>query len=224
MRKLLLSAFATGLALALFASPVMAQDGGDQPETPEAKPERKRGEGRRGDGRRGDGRRGEGRRGEGRRGEGRGRRGGEEMRKRREAMMKKYDKNKDGKLDDTERAALMDDRINKMFTELDKNSDGKIDAAEAKAAGRRGGFVMRADADKDGSVTKAEMKKIFGQRRRGQGRRGEGRRGEGRRGEGRRGEGRRGEGRGRRGEGRDGDGDAPKKKPAPKPTRKREPI
>lgn len=209
MRKLLLSAFATGLALALFASPVMAQDGGDQPETPEAKPERKRGEGRRGEGRRG-----EGRRGEGRRGEGRGRRGGEEMRKRREAMMKKYDKNKDGKLDDTERAALLNDRINKMFTELDKNSDGKIDAAEAKAAGRRGGFVMRADADKDGSVTKAEMKKIFGQRRRGQGRRGEGRRGEGRR----------GEGRGRRGQGRDGEGEAPKKKPAPKPTRKREPI
>ena len=171
MRKFLLSAFATGLALALFASPVLAQDG----DKPDAKPEKK--EGRKGDRRRGEGRKGEGRKGEGRKGKGR---RGEEFKKRREAMMKKYDKDGDGKLNETERKAMMTARINDMFKELDKNADGKIDAAEAKAAGRRGGFVMRGDADKDGSVTKEELTKLIGRgRRRSQGGR-DGRKGKGR--------------------------------------------
>ena len=55
--------------------------------------------------------------------------------------LKKYDKNGDGKLDETERAAMKKDREAEMLKKFDKNGDGKLDDAEkeaAKAAGAKG--------------------------------------------------------------------------------------
>ncbi len=93
---------------------------------------------------------------------------------------------------------------------LDKNDDGKLDQSELGE--RRQGLMARADADKDGFVTKDELTKAMTQRG-GRGGFGGGRPGEGRPGEGRPGEdGPPGEGRpgedGPPGEGRRGGGTA----------------
>jgi Ca2+-binding EF-hand superfamily protein len=48
-------------------------------------------------------------------------------------LLKKYDKNGDGKLDQEERAALQKDRQAEMMKKYDKNGDGKIDEEERKA-------------------------------------------------------------------------------------------
>lgn len=53
------------------------------------------------------------------------------------------------------------------FAQLDKNGDGKIDRGEAAAAPRLAERFDRLDADKDGSVTAAEMKAAHGDRREG---------------------------------------------------------
>jgi Ca2+-binding EF-hand superfamily protein len=68
---------------------------------------------------------------------------------------------------------------------LDKNDDGKLDRSELGE--RRQGLMARADADKDGFVTKDELTKAMTQRG-GRGGFGGGRPGEGRPGEGRPGE------------------------------------
>ena len=56
-------------------------------------------------------------------------------------VLEKYDKNKDGKLDDAERAELQKDREvarkerqAEMLKKYDKNGDGKLDDAERTAA------------------------------------------------------------------------------------------
>jgi Ca2+-binding EF-hand superfamily protein len=51
----------------------------------------------------------------------------------REEIMKKYDKNGDGKLDQDERAALMKDRQAESLKKYDKNGDGKLDESELQA-------------------------------------------------------------------------------------------
>jgi hypothetical protein len=48
--------------------------------------------------------------------------------------MEKYDKNKDGKLDEAERAALKKDREADYLKKFDKNGDGKLDDEEKAAA------------------------------------------------------------------------------------------
>lgn len=78
-------------------------------------------------------------------------------------MLAKYDANKDGKLDDTERAAAKADR----FKALDKDGDGKVkrtdfpaavEAAHEKAKQERQlAMFDKMDADKDGTVTAAEF-------------------------------------------------------------------
>ena len=59
---------------------------------------------------------------------------GKEVRGRKvpEAMLKKYDKNNDGKLDDSEREAMREDRKKEM-KKYDTNSDGKLDDTERAA-------------------------------------------------------------------------------------------
>ena len=52
----------------------------------------------------------------------------------RKAMIEKFDANKDGKLDDAERAAMHEERVAKRFAMLDTNKDGAITLAEMKAA------------------------------------------------------------------------------------------
>ena len=56
-----------------------------------------------------------------------------------EFMLKKYDKNGDGKLDDEEKAAMKKDR-EEQVKKYDKNGDGKLDEEERAA--------MRADLKK----------------------------------------------------------------------------
>ncbi len=51
----------------------------------------------------------------------------------REEIIKKYDKNGDGKLDQDERAALMKDRQAESLKKYDKNGDGKLDESELQA-------------------------------------------------------------------------------------------
>ena len=63
-----------------------------------------------------------------------------EMRKQ---QLAKFDTNKDGKLDEQERAAKQDEMATQLFAKLDTNKDGSISLAELKAAkhgamGRRG--------------------------------------------------------------------------------------
>ena len=49
-------------------------------------------------------------------------------------MVKKYDKNGDGRLDAEESAAYKKDRDAEMLKKYDKNGDGKIDPAERQVA------------------------------------------------------------------------------------------
>src|SRR5438093_2212209 len=51
----------------------------------------------------------------------------------REEILKKYDKNGDGKLDEEERAALRKDREADLLKKYDKNGDGKLDENERQA-------------------------------------------------------------------------------------------
>lgn len=137
----------------------------------------------------------------------------------RAAILKRFDKDGDGQLSDSERAAAraargkrggakgkkgkkgdIAKRLAKLFKKLDKNNDGNIDASEAAAAPERAKkFLKRADANKDGSVTRKEVqdaaKKLA--RRKGKGKAGKGK-----------GKGRPGKGKGRRkAGGSDGDSD-----------------
>lgn len=53
---------------------------------------------------------------------------------RRNSIMEKYDKNKDGKLDEEEREAVRKDRQAERIKRFDKNGDGKLDEQEEAAA------------------------------------------------------------------------------------------
>lgn len=59
-----------------------------------------------------------------------------EIGERRAKRMAKFDANKDGKLDQNERAAMQKAR----FDRLDKNHDGVLSFEEAQAMFKRGGF------------------------------------------------------------------------------------
>ena len=52
----------------------------------------------------------------------------------RDEMLKKYDKNKDGKLDQSEREEGRKDREAEVVKKYDKNGDGKLDQSEREAA------------------------------------------------------------------------------------------
>lgn len=78
-------------------------------------------------------------------------------------LLAKYDKNKDGKLDDAERAAMKADH----FKALDKDGDGKVKRSEFPAAVEAARDQARTehelalfdkmDTNKDGVVTQAEF-------------------------------------------------------------------
>ena len=69
----------------------------------------------------------------------------------RDEMLKKYDKNKDGKLDQSEREAWRKDREAEIVKKHDKNGDGKLDESEREAA--------RADRRKAGDDAKPKENK-----------------------------------------------------------------
>ena len=91
---------------------------------------------------------------------------GEEMRKQ---FMAKFDKNKDGKIDDAEKKAVreefgkrMEDRKKEFMAKYDKNKDGKLDEAEKKAIAaewqKRRQEHQKAEPKKE-APKKAELKK-----------------------------------------------------------------
>jgi hypothetical protein len=81
------------------------------------------------------------------------RRGGERM--------AKFDSNGDGKLDESERAAMREGRVARILESADTDGDGAISKDEAAAVeGRQKrmfGDFSKLDADNDGSITKAEL-------------------------------------------------------------------
>lgn len=110
-----------------------------------------------------------------------------EMIARADKQFAKLDTNGDGKITAEERAARKDARIEARFQRLDADKNGSVTLAEMKAAdeqrgekraergdkrgkgghhgmrrghhgrGGPGGMMMHADADKDGTITKAEF-------------------------------------------------------------------
>ena len=69
------------------------------------------------------------------------------------AVIQKFDKNGDGKLDDAERTAMRDSLVTERFQKLDKNGDGALSLDEFKAGkqgfrhhGRHGHRHMRGAA------------------------------------------------------------------------------
>jgi Ca2+-binding EF-hand superfamily protein len=78
-------------------------------------------------------------------------------------VLRKVDKNKDGKLDADElkaaRLQIVTDRIDHIFGDLDTNKDGKISKDEAK--GRIKENFDKLDTNKDGFVDRDELMKAI---------------------------------------------------------------
>ncbi|MDB4953102.1 MAG: calcium-binding protein [Myxococcales bacterium] len=83
-------------------------------------------------------------------------------------IIQKYDANKDGKLDDTERAAMRADfkakhaeRKAQMLARFDTNKDGKLDDAERAVMReqRAAEEFKKLDTDGNGSISLDEFKK-----------------------------------------------------------------
>src|SRR5262249_15104891 len=74
-------------------------------------------------------------------------------------LLRKLDRNKDGKIDAAElkagRKAIVKARVDRLIRELDTNKDGKISKAEARGAIKR--HFDELDANKDGFVDRAEL-------------------------------------------------------------------
>ena len=85
-------------------------------------------------------------------------------------MIKKYDKDGDGKLSQEERKAAMEGRRAEMMKKYDKDGDGKLSQEERKAsmADRRAEMMKKFDKDGDGKLSEEERaaaRKSMGARR-----------------------------------------------------------
>lgn len=67
----------------------------------------------------------------------------EKWKAKKEAMLLKYDFNKNGALDDNEKVAMRAERSAKMFDKLDANGDGMLSKAEFAAGKQARGFGQR---------------------------------------------------------------------------------
>jgi len=86
-----------------------------------------------------------------------------------EAIVKKYDKDGDGKLSDEERKGMRDEmqaerkkRQEEVLKKFDKDGDGTLNdeekaAAAADAEAKRKEFLEKYDTDKDGKMSREEM-------------------------------------------------------------------
>jgi Ca2+-binding EF-hand superfamily protein len=74
-------------------------------------------------------------------------------------VLRKLDRNKDGKIDPDELAAMrrhiVGERIDSLIEELDANKDGKISRAEAKGEVRRNFDAL--DRNRDGTIERTEL-------------------------------------------------------------------
>jgi Ca2+-binding EF-hand superfamily protein len=81
-------------------------------------------------------------------------------------MLRKMDKNNDGKIDAEElkaaREQVIEDRVDALIKELDADKDGKISKAEARGALRRN--FDKLDLNKDGFIDRAELLKAARER------------------------------------------------------------
>lgn len=75
-------------------------------------------------------------------------------------VLAKFDKDKDGKLNEEERKAAMEARKAEMLAKFDKNKDGKLDEDERKAAmeARKAEMLKRFDKDGNGELDDEEKK------------------------------------------------------------------
>ena len=82
-------------------------------------------------------------------------------------MIQKYDTNKDGKLDDSEKAAMKADfnakraeKKSEMLGKYDTNKDGKLDPSERAVArdDRMTAMFKKLDTDGNGQISLAEFK------------------------------------------------------------------
>jgi Ca2+-binding EF-hand superfamily protein len=71
-------------------------------------------------------------------------------------MLERFDTNHDGKLDDTERAAMRAERVQRIFGRLDANSDGQLSTAEVKGTRLERRFTAL-DTDGSGTISKDEL-------------------------------------------------------------------
>jgi Ca2+-binding EF-hand superfamily protein len=87
----------------------------------------------------------------------------EELAARREQAKKehlqKLDSNKDGKVSPEERTAARKERAKQRFTRMDKNGDGQL--GKGDVGDERWKRLSAADADRNGSVSFAEMEQAF---------------------------------------------------------------
>ena len=78
-------------------------------------------------------------------------------------ILRKLDKNKDGKIDPDElkaaRLQIVEDRVDHIMSKLDTNKDGKISREEAK--GRILEHFDHLDANKDGFITREELRQAI---------------------------------------------------------------
>lgn len=85
-------------------------------------------------------------------------------------MMEKFDTNKDGQLDESEKAAMMakkQQRKQEMLARFDANKDGQLDETERKNAHaqKSAEIFKKLDADGNGQLSLTEfqqMRKAFG--------------------------------------------------------------
>ena len=78
-------------------------------------------------------------------------------------ILRKLDKNGDGKIDTAElkvvRKQLIEDRVNHIFKKLDADGDGRISRDEAK--GRIKEHFDRLDRNKDGYISREELRRAI---------------------------------------------------------------
>jgi Ca2+-binding EF-hand superfamily protein len=86
-------------------------------------------------------------------------------------VLRKLDKNKDGKIDPEElkvvREKLIDERVDHILSKLDADKDGRISKDEAK--GRIKEHFDRLDLDKDGYISRDELRQAITSRSRSSG-------------------------------------------------------
>ena len=87
----------------------------------------------------------------------------DELSRSKDEWLTRFDANKDGVVTEPEleaqRAAKQTERRERIFAKRDNNKDGKLSLAEAKGPPH---FFDRADANKDGDVTKEELSAALG--------------------------------------------------------------